>query len=89
VKVPVPTEGEVRAFTVVTQAAPGVPVPYVAAVVDCGGTSVRANIIAVEPDPEHVRLGMKVALRTYVAGTDDTGVDAVNFGFAPVEGDHE
>ena len=52
-------------------AAPGVPVPYVAALVDCGGTSVRANLINVEPDPEHVTLGMKVRLATQVIGTDD------------------
>jgi len=61
-KVAVATEGEVRAFTIVSLAAPGIPVPFVAAVVDCGGTSVRANLINVEPDPEHVRLGMKVRL---------------------------
>ena len=45
-------------------AAPGIPVPFVAALVDCEGTSVRANVINVEPDPEHVRLGMKVRLAT-------------------------
>ena len=53
-RVDVATEGEVRAFTIVAFAAPGIPVPYVAAVVDCDGTSVRANLINVEPDPEHV-----------------------------------
>ena len=35
------TKGEVRAFTIVAFAAPGIPVPYVAALVDCGGTSVH------------------------------------------------
>ena len=84
--VPVSTTGEVRAFTIVAFAAPGVPVPFVAAVVDCDGTSVRGNLVDVEPDPAHVRLGMKVALTTYVTGTDETGVDAVNFGFRPLEG---
>ena len=43
-----------RAFTIVSFAAPGIPVPFVAAVVDCDGTSVRGNIVNVEPDPEHV-----------------------------------
>ena len=47
----------VRAFTIVAFAAPGIPVPFVAAVVDCDGTSVRANLINVEPDPEHVTTG--------------------------------
>lgn len=83
-KADIPTEGEVKAFTIVTLAAPGVPVPFVAAVVDCGGTSVRGNIINTEPDPDHVSLGMKVRLTTYVLGTDDNGTEAVGFGFEPI-----
>ena len=77
------TTGEVRSFTIVTFAAPGVDVPFVAAVIDCDGTSVRGNIIDCPPDPEHVTLGMHVRLATYVVGTDDHGVEAVNYGFAP------
>jgi uncharacterized protein len=86
VKAPISTTGEVRAFTIVAFAAPGVRVPYVAALVDCGGTSVRANIINVEPDPEHVTLGMKVRLATEVIGTDDNGTEAIGFGFEPLGG---
>jgi uncharacterized OB-fold protein len=82
--VAVPTEGEVRAFTIVSLAAPGIPVPFVASVVDCGGTSVRANLINVEPDPEHLSTGMKVRLATYSLGTDDSGTEAVGFGFEPL-----
>src|SRR5579862_7929128 len=52
VKVDVPTEGEVRAFTIVSMAAPGIPVPFVSATIDCGGTSVRANVINTEPTPD-------------------------------------
>jgi uncharacterized protein len=84
--VPVATDGEVKAFTIVTFAAPGVPVPFVASVVDCDGTSVRGNLVNVEPDPEHVKLGMKVRLTTFVMGTDDAGTEAVGFGFEPVGG---
>lgn len=83
-KVDVPTEGEVRAFTIVTFAAPGVPVPFVAAVVDCGGTSVRTNIINTPADPEHVTLGMKVQLATYPVGTDSEGTEAIGFGYEPI-----
>ena len=82
--VDIATEGEVRAFTIVTFAAPGVPVPYVAALVDCDGTSVRANLINVEPDPEHVSLGMRVRLATEPIGTDGQGTEAIGFGFEPV-----
>ncbi len=77
------TEGELKAFTIVTFAAPGVPVPFVAGVVDCDGTSVRGNVINTEPDPDHVHLGMKVKLATYSMGTDDEGVEAIGFGFEP------
>jgi uncharacterized OB-fold protein len=83
-KTDVATEGEVRAFTIVSFAAPGVPVPFVAAVVDCDGTSVRGNVINTEPDPEHVQLGMKVKLATYVVGADSAGTEAIGFGFEPL-----
>ena len=81
----VATDGEVRAFTIVAYAAPGIITPFVAAVVDCDGTSVRGNLINVEPDPEHVELGMKVRLATYVVGTDTTGAEAIGFGFEPAK----
>ena len=66
-----------------TFASPGVPVPFVAAIVDCGGTSVRGNLINVDPTPEKVSLGMKVRLATYSLGKDDNGVEAIGFGFEP------
>ena len=84
-QVEIPTEGEVKAFTIVSMAAPGIPTPFVASVVDCGGTSVRGNVINTAPDPEHVTLGMKVRLATYPVGTDDEGVEAIGFGFEPLE----
>ncbi len=84
-KADIETTGEVRAFTIVSFAAPGVPVPFVAALVDCGGTSVRANLVDVEPDDAHVTLGMAVRLTTSVMGTDDAGTEAVTFGFAPIQ----
>ena len=82
-QVPIATEGEVRSFTIVTFAAPGVDVPFVAAVVDCDGTSVRGNIVNCPPDPEHVTLGMRVRLTTTSVGTDGAGVEAINYGFEP------
>jgi uncharacterized OB-fold protein len=85
-KVRVPGEGEVQAFTIVAFAAPGVPVPFVASVVDCDGTSVRGNLVNVEPDPQHVKLGMKVRLTTVPVGTDSAGTEAIGFGFEPLEG---
>jgi uncharacterized OB-fold protein len=82
--VDIATEGELRAFTIVSLAAPGIPVPFVAGVVDCDGTSVRGNVINTEPDADHVKLGMKVKLATYLVGSDDNGTEAIGFGFEPV-----
>ena len=81
----VATSGEVRAFTIVSLAAPGIPTPFVAAVVDCDGTSVRGNVINTEPDPDHVKVGMKVRLATQLIGTDSAGTEAIGFGFEPFE----
>ena len=83
--VDIPGEGELRTFTIVSFAAPGIDVPFVAGVIDCGGTSVRANVINLEPDPEHVRSGMKVRLATYSMGADDNGVEGVGFGYEPLD----
>jgi len=76
--------GKVRSFTIVHRTVPGVPAPYVSAVVDLdGGGTVKANVQNVPPDPEHVKLGMPVRMTTFVAGTDDDGTEAVAFAFEP------
>jgi uncharacterized protein len=82
-KVDVAQRGTVRTFTIVAFAAPGIPVPFVSAVVDCDGTSVRANLVNVDPDPDHVKTGMAVKLTTFPIGTDDAGTEAIGFGFEP------
>lgn len=82
-QVDVPTEGIVKSFTIVAFAAPGVPTPFVSAIVDCQGTSVRGNLTNVTPDPEHVTLGMPVRLTTVAVGTDTEGTEAINFAFEP------
>jgi uncharacterized OB-fold protein len=83
--VELPGEGVLRTFTVVSVAAPGVPVPYAAGVVDLAGTSVRANLVNVKPDPDQFVLGMRVRLSTFSMGTDADGVEAIGFGFEPAE----
>ena len=85
-KADIATEGELRSYTIVAFAAPGIPVPFVAGIIDCDGTSVRGNVINVEPDAEHVQLGMKVKLTTVPVGEDTAGTEAVNFAFEPLEG---
>ncbi|MFM8530806.1 MAG: Zn-ribbon domain-containing OB-fold protein [Ilumatobacteraceae bacterium] len=82
--VDIETEGVLASFTIVAFAAPGVPVPFVAGIVKCGSTSVRANVINCDPSPDTVKLGMKLRLTTYSLGTDDEGTEAIGFGFEPV-----
>ena len=49
--VPIATEGTVRTFTIVALAAPGIPVPFVAAVVDCDGTRSAPTSSTSSPTP--------------------------------------
>ena len=53
--------------------------------IDLGGTKVQANVVDVEPSPEHVHLGQKVRLTTYSLGQDTQGTEAVGFGFTPID----
>ena len=80
----VKNRGVVKSFTIVHRAAPGIPVPYVSAIVETDdGTSVRSNVVNCPPDPESVELGMKVKLTTYPIGSDDDGTEAIAFGYEP------
>ena len=77
-------EGELRAFTIVHRASPGVTVPYISGIVDLdGGGVVKANIIGIDPEPGNLTLGMKVSLTTFPIGTDAAGTEAVAFGYKP------
>lgn len=79
-----PNEGELISFSIVHRAAPNVPTPYVSAVVHLyGGGAVKANLVDIDPDPGSVKLGMRLKLKTFVAGTDDDGTEAVAYGYAP------
>lgn len=84
-QVEVPNEGELKAFTIVSFAAPGVPVPFVAGLIDCDGTSVRGNVVNTEADADHVKLGMLVRLTTFGIGEDSEGTQAVGYGYEPIE----
>ncbi len=80
----VKNSGHVKAFSIVHRAAPGIPAPYVSAVVETiDGTTVRSNIVNCDATPEAVSLGMSVKLTTYPIGTDDDGTEAIAFGYEP------
>ena len=82
--VQVDNAARLKAFTIVHRAAPGIPAPYVSAIVETtDGTTVRSNVVNCEPDPEVVQLGMELQLTTYPIGSDDDGTEAVAFGYQP------
>jgi uncharacterized OB-fold protein len=77
-------KGELHVFSIVHQSAPGIPTPYVAAIVDLPeGVSVRCNIAGVEPDPQNLKFGMPVQIITETIRTDREGNDVVAFSFRP------
>lgn len=79
--------GELHVFSIVHQSAPGIPVPYVAAIVDLPeGVSVRCNIEGVEPDPKNLKFGMPVEMFTQKVHTDREGNDIIAFKFRPAGG---
>ena len=75
-RVRVKSSGVVTSFTIVSYG------PYVSAIVDCGGTPVKATIVGTDNTPNTVSTGMKVKLVTVPAG-EKNGVEAVSFAFAP------
>jgi uncharacterized OB-fold protein len=78
--------GTLRSFTIVHRAAPGVPVPFVSSIVDLDeGGVVNANVINTPPDPDHVKLGMRVELTTFAVGSDSEGTEAIAFAFQPLQ----
>lgn len=79
-------QGTLHSFSIVYQTAPGIPVPFVAAVVDLAeGTAVRCNIEGIEPEPEKLvaLLGKPVEMFTEKVRTDREGNDVIAFKFRP------
>src|SRR5215813_8905321 len=84
--------GTLYVYSIVHQSVPGVPVPYVSAIVDLPeGVSVRCNLIDVEPDPTNLPFGMPVEMVTRkvrerkeknAEGVEET-IDIIAFFFQP------
>lgn len=55
--------GKLFAYTVVQRSYPGIPVPFVSAIVDLdGGGTLKGNLINVDPDPAKIKAGMPIEL---------------------------
>jgi uncharacterized OB-fold protein len=76
--------GEVYVWSIVHQSAPGIPTPYIAAIVDLpDGVSVNTNIVGVEPDPKNLKFGMKVKMVTEKVSEDREGNSYIAYRFKP------
>ncbi len=84
--------GTLYVYSIVHQSVPGVPVPYVSAIVDLPeGVSVRCNVIDIEPDPAKIQFGMPLEMVTRkvrerkeknAEGIEET-IDIIAFFFKP------
>lgn len=55
------SSGTLYAYSIVHRSFPGIEVPYVSAIVDLDdGSTIKGNLINVEPDPEAIKFGMPV-----------------------------
>ena len=64
--------GRLYVYTIVHRSFPGIPVPYVSAVVDLdGGGTVKGNLVGVDPDPGKIQMGMPVEVVYRIAPTKD------------------
>jgi uncharacterized OB-fold protein len=55
------TTGKLYNYTVVHRNFPGVPVPFISAIVDIdGGGTLKGNLVGVEPDPATIKFDMPV-----------------------------
>ena len=78
--------GTLWVYSIVHQSAPGVPTPYVAAIVDLQeGVSVRCTLIDVEPKPENITFGMPVEMITKKVREDKDGNDVIAFFYRPAK----
>jgi uncharacterized OB-fold protein len=84
----VPTTGTLRTYTIVSVGPSNVSTPYIAAIIDCGGILVRANIVGIDPEPSRLVRGLPVRLCTVPFGPDAQGIVAMGFAFEPDEERH-
>jgi uncharacterized protein len=78
--------GSLWVYSIVHQSAPGIPVPYVAAIVDLPEqVSVRCTLLNVEADPAKLPFGMPLQMITKKVRTDKEGRDVIAFFFTPAQ----
>jgi len=81
-----PTTGRLHAYSIVRRSYPGVPVPFISAIVDLDdGLTLKGNLVQVAPEPEAITIGMpvKMVFGDALGRTDKDGASYVAFFFEP------
>ncbi len=78
-------KGELYVYSITHRSFPGIETPYVSAVVDLdGGGSVKGNLINIDPDPEKIKMGMRVEVIYQIAPRKDKeGNEYLTYYFQP------
>ena len=78
--------GKLYNFTIVHRNFPGVPVPFISAIVDVdGGGTLKGNLLGVEPKPEALKFDMPVKITLKDAGRKDKdGNSYIAYFFEPL-----
>ena len=86
-RVELANQGELYVYSIVHRSFPGIPTPYVSAVVDLdGGGTVKGNLINIDPDPETIKMGMRVEVIYDKAPVKDKeGNEYMIYAFRPAE----
>lgn len=79
--------GKLYNFTIVHRNFPGVPVPFISAIVDLdGGGTIKGNLLEVEPDPKKIKFDMPVKVVYRDAGRKDKeGNSYLAYFFVPAD----
>jgi len=77
--------GTLYVYTIVYRSFPGVPVPYVSAIVDLeGGGTLKGNLVGIDPDPKKIQMGMPVEVIYRIAPIKDReGNEYLSYCFQP------
>ncbi len=78
-------EGELYVYSITHRSFPGIETPFVSAVVDLdGGGSVKGNLINIDPDPEKIKMGMRIEVIYQIAPRKDReGHEYLTYYFQP------
>lgn len=81
-----PTTGRLHAYSIVKRSYPGVPTPFISAIVDLDdGLTLKGNLVNVAPEPGAITIGMPVRMvfGDALGRTDKDGASYVAFFFEP------